>query len=484
MKTLRSFDAIIKFFFVALLLIVLSLKPGVFQFLNSLFSHTPFNKDAHLITMLLCAKLLLIWGGILQWSMDRIYLEHSHLKITGWIPLLGLGAGLLLFSSLFLTTNRWFTFLILSIPTLFFIILTRGKIRIRFTFRGSFLFWLFTLFFIFIFIFESIPRAIPSGDEINFWYTSSKLLHRIGFGNYLLQFNNAGYEPLYPIFTSFFITPFTKVSFEILIHALPFFFGFNLWLVLADTAFRNNTGKRDLQIKLILYFSSIFLFCVSDSWFRSLFYKLWYGEALTILISLASLLFIFDHHAARNLKLDSLIAFGFGISLSLTKLPVSTSTSIFLIFILLIQVFLKTEPSWFKKKIFFMLLGSFTGALLWKLVLWKYQIKPYYPISFQTFLNFDFKNWMHNILPYLKSHYMKQLILPFILLSFLSFIHLKKQWIPLSFALMNSFVIFLIYATVWKDFQEYESSARYLLMGLIPFFLITITRISIFNKNN
>ncbi len=325
------------------------------------------------------------------------------------------------------------------------------------------------LFFIKLFdvlIWNILAKGTPVGDEYIVWQTSITRFRLQGFGK-LSSFSHA---PAYPVISNLllFIIP-VKYIFGAS-YAVPFLFGsFLIWIIIA--------GNNKNYITLAQFFFCTLCFPLiffSHDWIHRMFFTMWYGEAMAVLIIASVFMALdsrdeYDKTSLRTRSIAYINIFGLGMLSSASKPPFSILVVwAFVPGIIITSFLFKQKSEIYLKSIIFGL-----GALLLELLknnitkrMIGYEIQTVYNVA-----DWDFKLVIDKLIPYFLTGY-EQCWVPFVILVTIAVIMNKKHLPFILVSIGLSMSIIVLYATMWQNkYIDYESGGRYIIHGLYGWML-------------
>lgn len=341
------------------------------------------------------------------------------------------------------------------------------------------LIFLCKLSFVFFYLATIKPQA--SWDEANFWWPAVEHLHSYGFHDYLTRYNNRGYDPAYPLVSTWLLSIFPGGSALAAgaSNVLVLVFTVTLLVMCIEfCAVRSKLPTRGIFLLLLFYGGLVF---TQGGWIYVLALKVGNGDApATLLVCLLGLSIFFLPSEKVEASLISwhqrFSLLGVGVLVGTMKPPITKlivpSFLLLALVAFVIRKFSDRNRTLSLQKIAYLGVGAIAASLAWKLVRAKYQIEPYFSYSLGQMFEFGLSDTNRRIFPLLWTDYRVAFAL------FLAFgglaLSKRRKWALLpSFLLAIAMILAILwlYFSIWKSI-EHESAGRYASQFLVSWVLI------------
>lgn len=313
-------------------------------------------------------------------------------------------------------------------------------------------------------------RGPAVGDELTFWWTASTQLLGHGLGNYVGSFPLSNYNPGYPLLVNFLLW-FVPVSYrELFLYAVPLALGLMLVFFLRD-------GKARpwwLWLAVAVVWIAQFL---GHGWSYTMFFVLWFGEPLAILCFALVLRVIYEEKESKGAA-GIFISLGIGALAILSKPPLTSLLFLAILPTLFLAAFFLPGRKKIWQRIILVGAGAWVTAWLWRLFLQHYHLPPYYSFDLAEFTTFRLHDGpFPQLVSYFLAEY-KRFYVTFLLTTAMALLCDWRRYLgPVLCAYGLTISIFLLYATKWSGYTDYESGARYILHGILGWTLFFLTDI-------
>ena len=316
-------------------------------------------------------------------------------------------------------------------------------------------------------------RLAPKGDETAIWFASAIRIAQHGLEQYSGSIGYSSYTPGFGLFHAFLLGPAPLAQAESALWATPMLQGAFLLLAFYSLLPRARLAENGTAL---LFPAAL---TVRHSWVYTMLFTLWYGEGLAILAVLA--IFAYLESADRPSYIDAVQIFGVGVLSILVKPPLSLIAIpiVFPMYVLLGKVF-DSKFSWRAQgaRAGIAMLGAIVAQVLWK---WHLRINHEYGVYDLDWKQLVQPHFTEGSFPLLVEYFFRHYVVfwvNFFLIAaaalWLDFRGMIRSF-TIGFGLVLS--IFWLYATVWTNFGDYNSGARYIMHGMVAWCLYAIAHL-------
>ncbi len=338
---------------------------------------------------------------------------------------------------------------------------------------------LFLINLVDILIWDILAKGLPTGDEYSGWQPSITHFRLGGFKDIPSP------APAYKIISNILLFYIPDRYIFGATYAVPFLFGiFLLWIVVAGY------GKLEITLPQLFICTLLFpLMFISHDWIHRMLFKMWYGEAMAILIIAGIFLSLNnedgdDESGVKTQFVSFIKLFGLGLLGAASKPPFRILIVWAFVPGIILTSFLFKNRFCVIKKAIFLGIGAFSGEMLQSSLMGSTVAHDIlHEFNRQNLFDWDFTLVLNKLVPYFLSSY-EHCWVPFVILVVIAVIMDRKNlsFIMVAIGLVASVIV--LYATLWHNkYIDYESGSRYMLHGLYGWMLYFLaTKRAFFQK--